>query len=221
LRRRASGGKLPGLEREIRLRAHFAYFLLLASLTPAAAAARRPIDATHSRVIVRVYKTGILSVFAHDHTIQAPIASGYVDSAQPAAVALQFETGNLRLLDPELPNDTREEIEQTMLGPKVLDASHFPEIVFTSKHATSTGPHAWRVVGDLTLHGQTHPVTLDVTETGGIYQGSVEIQQTDFGIKPVQLARGSVKVKDTLLILFEIRLQAPAPSNERKTSKIP
>jgi polyisoprenoid-binding protein YceI len=221
LRRRAPGGKLPGLEREIRLKAQLAILLMLGGLAPAVAAENRPIDTAHSRVLVEVAKTGFLSVFAHDHTIQAPIASGHVDSGQRAAIELRFETGNLRLLDPELPADTREEIEQTMLGPKVLDASHFPEIVFISKHATSTGPDGWRVNGNLTLHGQTHPVTFDVRETGGTYKGSVEIRQTDFGIKPIQLARGTVKVKDTVLIRFEIRLGVPDSSNERKASRIP
>ncbi|MDE3136047.1 MAG: YceI family protein [Acidobacteriota bacterium] len=209
------------MERGIRFKGQFAILLLLASLAPAVAAARRPVDATHSRVLVDVSKSGFLSVFAHDHSIQAPIASGYVDSGQRAAVELRFETGNLRVLDPELPADTRQEIEQTMLGSKVLDASQFPEILFVSRSVAGKGPGGWRVVGELTLHGQTHPVTLDVAESGGVYEGSVEIRQTDFGIKPIQLARGTVKVKDVVLIHFEIRLQVPAQSNERKTSKIP
>ena len=207
--------------KEIRLRLHLAILLLFGSLAPGAAADRRPIDATHSRVLVMVYKTGLFSALAHDHRIEAPIGSGSVDLGEYPSVQLRFEARHLRVLDPEVPGNTRQEIQQTMLGPKVLDAERYPEIHFVSKRVTSTGQQSWRVDGNLTLHGQTHPVTLDVTETAGVYQGSVEIQQRDFGITPIRIAGGTVKVKDTVRIRFEIRLEDSAQTNERKASRIP
>jgi polyisoprenoid-binding protein YceI len=218
----ARGGKETAWwERGIRLRAHLAILLLLGSLAPATAADRRPIDTGHSRVFVRVYKTGLFSALAHDHRIEAPIASGSVELGEHAAVELKFETRNLRVLDPEVPADTRQQIQESMLGPKVLDAARYPEILFVSKGVTSTGRGNWRVDGNLTLHGQTHPVSLDVSETGGVYEGSVEIQQSDFGITPLRIAGGTVKVKDAVKIRFEIRLENSAQPNERKTSRIP
>ena len=44
------------------------------------------IDTAHSTITVRVYKSGFLSAFGHDHEIQAPIESGEVmgrDSPSP------------------------------------------------------------------------------------------------------------------------------------------
>jgi hypothetical protein len=208
-------------EREIRLRAHLAILLLLGSPRPMTGTDRRPIDTSHSHVVILVSKAGLFSALAHDHRIDAPIASGSILLGERAAVQLKFETRDLRVLDPEVPDDTRREIQQTMLGPRVLDAERYPEILFVSTRITSTGQDRWRVAGNLTLHGQTHPVTLDVNETGGAYRGSVEIQQSDFGITPLRLAKGIVKVKDAVQIRFDIRLQVSASSNERKTSRIP
>ena len=48
-------------------------------------------------------------------------------------------------------------------GKDFLDVARFPEMVFVGRRAEATGPRTGRVEGDLTLLGQTRPVTLDVT----------------------------------------------------------
>jgi polyisoprenoid-binding protein YceI len=52
-------------------------------------------------------------------------------------------------------------------GPEFLDAAQYPEASFTSTAIEITGERSARVTGDLTLHGVTKPVTLDVTFNGG------------------------------------------------------
>lgn len=52
-------------------------------------------------------------------------------------------------------------------GPEFLDAATFPQITFTSTSVTLTGPNSANVTGDLTLHGVTRPITLEVTYNGG------------------------------------------------------
>ena len=49
-------------------------------------------------------------------------------------------------------------------------------------------------------------VTVTVKDQGGHYVGSARIKQTEFGIKPVKVAGGTVKVKDELHIDFDIQL---------------
>jgi len=172
-------------------------------------------------VVVQVDKTGFFSVFAHNHRIDAPITSGSVELGEHASVELTIATRDLRVLDPEVPADTRAEIQQTMLGPKVLDAPRYPEIRFISARVASTGPQTWRISGQLTLHGQTHPVVLDVSEDGGVYHGSAEILQSDFGITPIRIAGGTVKVKDAVRIRFDVRLKSSTQENEPQVSRIP
>jgi hypothetical protein len=54
------------------------------------------------------------------------------------------------------------------------------------------------VQGDLTLHGQTHPVTVDVSRQEERYRGAVRLRQSEFGITPVTVAGGTIKVKDEI-----------------------
>jgi polyisoprenoid-binding protein YceI len=93
-----------------------------------------------------------------------------------------------------------------MLGPQVLDAKQYPEIVFQSTGAEPAGAGSWTVHGNLTLRGQTHPVTVAVREAGGHYVGNAHLKQTDFDIKPIKVGGGAVRVKDEVRIEFDIQL---------------
>ena len=171
----------------------------------AASARQHPVDTQKSTLTVRVYKAGIFSALGHDHEIAAPIASGAVDAAT-ARVELHMKAGELRVRDPNVSEKDRAAIQQTMLGPEVLDVERDPEIVFRSVGAEPMGAGSWRLRGDLTLHGQTRPVTVEVKDTGGHYVGTSRLKQTDFGIKPVKVAGGTVRVKDEIRIEFDIQM---------------
>ena len=93
-----------------------------------------------------------------------------------------------------------------MLGADVLDVNRFPEIRFTSAQAEATNG-GWTVRGELQLHGQIHPVTATVQHQGNHYRGSVHLKQTEFGITPVTVAGGTVKVKDEVTIDFDVVTQ--------------
>ena len=54
------------------------------------------------------------------------------------------------------------------------------------------------------LHGTTRPVILDVTRENDAYVGAVRIKQTGFGIQPIKIGGGVVKVKDELEIHFQV-----------------
>jgi polyisoprenoid-binding protein YceI len=186
-----------------------ARLLLFAAAGIACAADRDPgqraIDTRNSTLTVRVYKAGALSAFGHDHEIAAPIAEGAADTAAHE-VRLRVRAGTLAVRDAKASEKDRDEIQKTMLGPAVLDAGRFPEIEFHSTALEPAGENAWRVSGDLTLHGETRPVTVDVRENGGHYSGAARFKQTDFGIKPVKIAGGAVRVKDEVRIEFDIQL---------------
>ena len=122
------------------------------------------------------------------------------------SVELLINAAALRVRDEDASAKDRAEIQQTMLGPEVLDTARFPTIIFRSTAAKPTGSGAWELQGNLTLHGQTRPVTVAVTESAGRYVGSAELKQTDFGIKPVKIAGGTVGIKDKIRIEFDIRL---------------
>jgi polyisoprenoid-binding protein YceI len=166
----------------------------------------RKIDETHSTITVHVYKSGFLSAFGHNHEIQAPIQSGEVKESGTPSVELRVDARKLQVLDPEVAEGTRAQIQDTMQGSQVLDVGHFPEIRFQSTAVEAKGPGHWIVHGNLALHGTGRPIVVEVTLKGERYQGSASLKQTDFGITPVTVAGGTVKVKDEMKIEFEIAL---------------
>ena len=166
----------------------------------------RKIDGIHSTVTVHVYKSGFLSAFAHNHEIQAPIQSGEVKEFGTPSVELRVDARKLQVLDPEVAEGTRAQIQDTMQGSQVLDVGHFSEIRFQSTSVEPKGPGHWIVHGNLALHGTGRPIAVEVTLKDERYRGSASLKQTDFGITPVTVAGGTVKVKDEVKIEFEIAL---------------
>ena len=159
-----------------------------------------------SEMTVRVYKTGVLSAFGHDHELSAPLTSGSVD-ASAHRVELHVDAAALRVRDPGASEKDRAEIQKTMLGPEVLDVERHHEIAFRSSTAEKGGEGVWRVSGTLTVHGQSRPVVVEVRERDGHYVGSARLKQSDFGIKPIKVAGGTVKVKDEIRVDFNIQLE--------------
>jgi len=163
------------------------------------------IDAEHSVIKMRVGKAGIFSALAHDHEIEAPIAEGQVECCDTRSVTMRVESAKLRVKDPGESPSKRNEIQETMLGPKVLDTARFPDIRFVSSSVEGVSANRWRVFGDLTIHGKTLAVSSDVTLENGHYRGALLIRQTDFGMTPVTVAGGSVKVKNEIRIDLDIQ----------------
>lgn len=160
-------------------------------------------DAAKSTMTVRVFKSGLFSAFGHEHEISAPVEQGSFREDKPS-VELSVDARKLRVMDKDVSDKDRAEIQETMLGPKVLDTQQFREIRFRSTQVDRLGDGKWLVHGDLTLHGQTRPVQVKVEGQNGRYRGSAELQQKDFGITPVTVAGGTVKVKNEVRIEFDI-----------------
>ena len=187
------------------MRLRLVIFVLLSCLFSAAQST--PIDTALSKITIHVDKTGVFSFAGDKHEIAAPLSSGTLDE-KAGTVEFTIDAQKLQVLDPQLDEKKRAEVQKTMHSPAVLDSAKYPEIKFHSTKATSAGPNAWNVTGDLTLHGQTHPLTVQVKKearTGkAAYLGSAKLRQTDFGITPVVVAGGTVKVKDELKLDFDV-----------------
>lgn len=192
----------------MRLRQAFLLFALSLSALGQQPSVRH-IDPT-STLTVYAYKTGLFSFAAHDHVISAPLASGEVVlTAGAQRVKLVVNARGMKVLDPKLEPEKRAEVQATMHSPKVLDTATYPQITFTSTEVHQLGESRWRVTGMLVLHGMQKPVTFEVTERDGSYTGEARVKQTAFGITPVSIAGGSIKVKDEVKVEFMIRLRTP------------
>jgi len=91
-------------------------------------------------------------------------------------------------------NTRVEKRDAHLKSPDFLDVAKYPTITFVSKKIEKAGDGRWKVTGDLTLHGVTRPVTLDVEGptppvkdpmTGALRAGAqatARINRKDFGI---------------------------------------
>jgi polyisoprenoid-binding protein YceI len=164
----------------------------------------RPIDTARSSITVFVYKSGLFSAFADDHTIKAPLASGTISEQPPLSVDVSIRAASLVVLDPELAPDKRAEVQARMLGADVLDAAAYPDIRFVSTLVDQAKEDEWKVTGRLTIHGRDGVVTVTVRRESGAYRGEVIVGQKDFGIEPIRIVGGTVRVKNELKVRFEI-----------------
>jgi len=167
------------------------------------ASAQTAIDPQKSSITVRVFKAGVFSAFGHEHEISAPMQQGSF-TENPGSVELTVDARRMRVMDKGISEKDRAEIQQTMLGPKVLDSEKFPEIRFRSTAIERLGEGRWIVLGDLTIHGETRPVKVHVEGPNGHYRGTSELKQKDFAITPITVGGGAVKVKNELRVEFEI-----------------
>ena len=175
-----------------------------ATVVPAVTVDAGPVDVRHSKLTVFVYKSGMFSAFADNHVINAPIASGAIATTPSPAIELVVNAADLVPLDPDLDQAKRAEVRTRMLGADVLDTARFPTIKFVSTAIEPAGSDRWNVSGSLTIHGVTRVVTFPVAMSNGRYRGETRLRQTDFGIKPIRIAGGTVSVKDELKIEFDI-----------------
>ena len=182
-------------------------FLAAASLVCAlivSAQQQHNIDTQKSTLTIHVGKTGAFSAFGHEHEVRAPIHSGTADTGSHPAVEIRVNAGELRVIDKDDSDKDRVEVQKTMLGPEVLDSQHHQEILFRSTGAESSGQGKWTLRGNLTLRGQTRPITLQVMLKDGRYTGQTAVKQTDFGIKPP--GKAGVRAKDEVKIEFVVWL---------------
>lgn len=182
------------------MRLHIAILLLLLGTSLGQA---RPIDTERSSVTVHVLKSGLFSGFADNHEIRAPIASGSLDE-NAKRVEMEIDSRKLLVLDSNLAPDKRQQVQDRMLGPEVLDSSEFHEIRFTTTSVQQESPDRFLVEGILSLRGKTHSISLHVARSDQHYRGETTLKQHDFGITPISIAGGTVKVKDELKIDFDV-----------------
>jgi polyisoprenoid-binding protein YceI len=187
----------------------FAVLVLVALVTINAASApstRHAIDMQHSKMTVYVYKQGLFSFLADNHEIDAPIANGSYDSSSNS-IDITVDAAQMKVLDPKMAADKRNSVQSNMTGPQVLDVAKYPTIVFRSTKIGSADATHWKVSGNLTLHGQTHPIDVQVLKVDEThFSGSATIRQSAFGITPIKIAGGAVSVRDDVKIDFQVAL---------------
>ena len=200
----------------MRIRKHLrcALATIALGMIPAAYGQGHPIDTAQSKLHVYAFKSGLFAGFADNHDVEAPIMQGTIDEST-SYVRFVIDARQMKVLDPKLSPDKRQQVQDRMLGPDVLDPVRYPQITFASTHVDGAGQNEFLVTGQLSLHGVTRPISARVRKENGRYVGTCILKQRDFGITPISIAGGTVKVKDELKIEFDIRASARVAGSEQ------
>ena len=101
--------------------------------------------------------------------------SNYVGRFEIFDVTLDFDQANPELarveaaIDMTSLNVANESFAQTLMGSNWFDVETFPQTVFRSMSIEVTGENTGVLMGELTLHGVTNPIAMDVVFNGGGY----------------------------------------------------
>jgi polyisoprenoid-binding protein YceI len=165
---------------------------------------------------IRTGTGGLFGAFAHDHLIEVRKIDGCATlnptDLTRSSIKLVFTTAGLHVLDPKESPTDRAKIQSNM-ETDVLRIGEYPQITFESTSIERGGSSdTFRVRGNLTIRGKTQPITVPVIMTrveDGAYRatGEYKFKQTAFGIQPIQLAAGTIKVKDEVRTEFELFLK--------------
>jgi len=181
-----------------------------ASLVPSGvrAADTYEIDPAHTSVQFSIRHMMISNVRG-EFTKLSGKATGDVANPTAATVDATIEATSV---------DTRnEKRDEHLRSPDFLDAAKFPTMTFKSTKVEKAG-EVWKLHGDLTLHGVTKPVVLDVTnvtpptkDPGGNIrigaQATTKINRQDFGIVfNKTLDGGGVLVGDEISITIDVEV---------------
>lgn len=175
---------------------------------------RYRIDSGQSKFIVRALVGGLLSSFGHNHTIAIREFAGEANltpnSVEPASLQMTIKADSLAVLDKVSEGD-KKEIEAKMRN-EVLETGSYPTIVFKSTNIsaakTAEGQYSVQIWGDVTLHGITKSIwfkgQMTLSANTLRCRGEFALRQSEFKIKPVSVAGGTIKVKDEVKFSFDI-----------------
>ena len=125
---------------------------LLASLSALAQTSNWNLDPAHSTAQFTVRHLAISNVTGSFTKVTGSVVLNEKDITQSQVLA-SIDVGSV---------DTRVEMrDKDLRSPNFFDVEKYPTIDFRSKRMVSSGGKL-QVIGDLTIHGTTHEVTLDV-----------------------------------------------------------
>ncbi len=134
-------------------------------------------------------------------------ATGFIDPDHPEAssVDVTIQTASIRTHNPQRDNDLR--------ASNFLEVDKYPTITFKSTKIEAAGQDRFTMTGDLTIKGNTRPVTLSVVKYGEFndpmmghrigYSAEGKINRKDFGMTFSMMLDGRLIVSDEIKIFIE------------------
>lgn len=171
------------------------------------------IDTTHSSVEFGVKHLGISTVRGRFREFTGAVdldEDGVLRGVEATITAQSIDTGV-------------EQRDQHLRSPDFFDAARFPTLEFRSTRIEPQGQGRYRVTGDLTMRGQTHPVTLEVEAADPVKDpwgnrrsaatASGRLNRKDWGLTWNQVLEfGGLAVAEEVRLTLDVEAVAPQPA---------
>ncbi|RMG09106.1 MAG: YceI family protein [Planctomycetota bacterium] len=169
-----------------------------------------------STLRVWTFKDGLLARAAHDLCLEARGARApCVLEEGRCRVEVRVPVAGLRVLGQVragevIPLSAKDhaDIEETLRGPRVLDAARHPEVVYRGEGPPPSGGEVERN-GELRLRGRPHPLCVRAAWEGAGQEvevrGEIRLSQSDFGIEPFRALLGALRVRDEVRVSWNLR----------------
>jgi polyisoprenoid-binding protein YceI len=179
------------------------------------------LDPYHTQVEFSARHLGMMKVRGHFADVSA-IADIDPDQPEKSSVEITIATASVRT--------NHEGRDKDLRSSNFLEVDTYPTITFKSTGVETIEPDHYRLTGDLTIKGITHPVTLEVTRYGELndpmmghrisYSAETEINRKDFGLSFNVMLDGRWVVSDEVQIMIEGELveQADEAAEAETTS---
>lgn len=128
--------------------------LLVLSSAAAQAAGNYNIDPTHTQVQFTYSHMGFSNITGRFDQVESEFNLDTADLTQ-SSVSVTIPVASI--------STGVEKLDQHLLGADFFNAEQFPTATFKSTGVTAAGEGKLAVAGDLTIHGVTRPVVMDVT----------------------------------------------------------
>ena len=114
-------------------------------------------------------------------------------------------------------NTNNENRDRDLKGADFFDVAKFPAVTFKSKRAAADGAGKFKLIGDLTMHGVTKEVTLDVEgpspalkQPNGSFKtgasATTTINRKDFGMRFNAMVEAAPVVSDEVKVTIDLEL---------------
>lgn len=156
----------------------------------------------NSRVTIFTFKEGAFSALGHD--LELEVGSFWIEIDPEAKnIEAEFDAGSMRVAKAAKGPGTLSERDcetiRKNIADDVLHIARFPKIRFSANGASAPS-----FEGDLSLHGVTNKVRIELEQVGNEWTARTKILQPDFGIKPYKAMLGALKVQPG--VRAEVRL---------------
>ena len=115
------------------------------------------IDAVHSTAIFRVLHRGAGQFYGRFNDV-----TGTIDYAPDSKTGLSFDIS----IDVNSVDTANDNLDGHLKSPDFFNALDFPAMTFRSMQAELVKPNVYRVTGELSMHGVTKTLTVDMERTG-------------------------------------------------------